>query len=189
MLAAGAGRRFAGPVPKQLVELEGEPLVRRAARRALASELSQVIVVVGHRAAEVRLAVEELAVEVVENPRWAEGQSTSVKAGLAAVARDAAGALFIPCDQPFLTTDLIDRLIAAHAVAGASSVVPVHHGRRGSPVLIDRSLFAELARIRGDAGGRQLLAGNRVVELGVESDRPLRDFDSREELAELLATS
>lgn len=187
VLAAGGSRRFAGPLPKQLVELDGEPLVRRAARTALASRLDEVIVVVGFRAPEVRRALAGLEVSVVENRDWSEGQSSSVRAGLAAVGGAAAGVLFIPCDQPFLTAELLDRLIVAHAEAAGASVVPAAAGRRGAPVLVDRSLFAELARIRGDEGARQLFAGRSVRELELDGDLPLRDFDSRQELAALLA--
>ncbi len=186
VLAAGASRRFSGTVPKQLVELDGEPLVRRAARRALESRLGSVIVVVGHRAAEVRRAVADQPVEVVENPNWQEGQSGSVRAGLAAIAEEAAAAVFIPCDQPFLTAELIDRLLDAHAASGAPIAVPAYRGRRGSPVLIARPLFPELARITGDAGGRQLFGRHRVVEVDLEEERPLLDFDTREGWSRLL---
>ncbi len=182
VLAAGASRRFGGPLPKQLVELDGEPLVRRTARTALASRLSEVIVVVGHRGAEVRRAVEDLTVQVVDNPDWEEGQSGSVKTGLAAVPAGASGAVFIPCDQPYLGADVIDLLLAEHAASGAPIVVPAHRGRRGSPVLIARDLFPELARIQGDAGGCQLFGAHPVAEVELDDRRSLLDFDTPEEL-------
>ncbi len=177
VLAAGASRRFGGPLPKQLVELDGEPLVRRAARTALAARLGEVIVVVGHRGAEVRRAVQELPVTVVDSPRWQQGQSRSVRAGLAAVAERAAAAVFIPCDQPHLTAELIDRLVAEHAASGQPIVVPAYRGRRGSPVLIARALFPELARLEGDAGGRQLFDRHPVHELELEDEAALIDLD------------
>ena len=187
VLAAGGSRRFAGPLPKQLVEINGEPAVRRTVRAALASRLERVVVVTGRRAAAVRRAVDDLPVAVVDNPLWREGQSVSVKAGLAAAPAGAAAVVFIPCDQPFLTAGLIDALLAAHAAGGGAIFVPAWRGRRGSPVLIDRSLFGELAAITGDAGARQLFDHHPVVELALDDEAPLLDFDSESELRALMA--
>lgn len=186
VLAAGGSSRFAGPVAKQLVEIGGEPAVRRAVRRALESRLERVVVVTGHVAEEVRRAVDGLAVERIHNPQWSEGQSGSVRAGLAAVAGEAVAVVFIPCDQPFLTCGLIDQLVARHAAGDAAIVVPTWRGRRGAPVLIDGSLFAELETIKGDAGARQLFARHAVVELETDDQAALLDFDSESRLGELL---
>lgn len=189
VLAAGGSRRFAGPVAKQLVEIGGEPAVRRAVRRALGSRLERLAVVTGHQAEGVRRAVEGLAVDIVPNPGWAEGQSGSVKAGLAAVAGGATAVVFIPCDQPFLTAELIDRLIGRHVEGGATIVVPAWRDRRGAPVLIDNSLFAEVSTITGDAGARQLFARHAVAEVALRDAAPLLDFDSPSELRGLLGRS
>ncbi len=173
LLAAGGSRRFAGPVAKQLVEIDGEPAVRRVARRALESRLERLVVVTGHQAEAVRAALGGLPVEVVSNPRWADGQSGSVKAGVAAAARDAAALIFLPCDQPFLTGELIDGLIARHEADGSAIVAPAWRGRRGMPVLIDASLFGELATITGDTGARQLFARFPVTEVEVVEEAAL----------------
>ena len=187
VLAAGGSRRFAGPTPKQLLELDGEPAVRRAARVALESRLERVVVVTGHAADGVGAALAGLAVETVHNPGWADGQSGSVKTGLRAVAVGAAAVVFLPCDQPFLTAEVIDGLIAGHAAGGAVIVAPACRGRRGAPVLIDRALFGELEQIAGDAGARQLFDRHPVTELEVDDPAPLEDFDSEEALRELLS--
>jgi molybdenum cofactor cytidylyltransferase len=189
LLAAGRSRRFGGPLPKQLARLDGEPLVRRAARTALAAVLGEVLVVTGHRAAEVEQALAGLAVTVVPNPAWAEGQSTSVRAGLARVAPAAGAAVFLPCDQPGLDASVLGRLVAAWRQTGAPAVVPAHRGRRGLPTLFDRSLFAELAGITGDTGGRQVLRRHpgAVVEVELGDGRPLLDVDTPEDLARFAA--
>ena len=109
-----------------------------------------------------------------------------MKAGLAAVAAGAAAVVFIACDQPFLTADLIDGLIVRHAEDGAAIVVPAWRGRRGAPVLVDRALFAELSTITGDAGARQLFGRHSVAEMAIDSEAPLLDFDSPTELRDLL---
>jgi len=188
ILAAGPSTRFGDRVPKQLSRFDGEALVRRAARTALASRLRQVLVVVGHEAATVGAVLAGLAVEVVDNPDYGEGQSTSVRAGLARVAPQAEAVLFLPVDQPLLSTGLIDRSISEFEIAGASVVVPTLEGRRRAPVLFSRALFARLAGIEGDEGGRQLLsqlAEEMITEIEVEDALELADVDSLEELRDL----
>ncbi len=187
VLAAGPSERFRSEIPKQVQLFEGEALVGRISRRALVCRLAEVLVVVGYRADLVREALQGLDVQVVENPVFAEGQSTSVKAGLAAIDPASAAAMFLPCDQPFVTTELIDQLIDAWAESGSGIVVPVHQGRRGSPVVIDRSLFGELAQISGDQGGRQLFARHEaeIVELPLPTAEPLLDIDTLEDLERL----
>jgi len=185
VLAAGASRRLPGDLPKQLLEWRGEPLVRRVARQARASRLAEVLVVIGHRGDAVRQALAGLDVGIVENPSYAEGQSTSVVAGLTALTASSRAAIFIPADMPNLEAPLFDRLIAAWEESDAPIVLPSHRGRRGAPVLFDRRLFAQLAAIRGDEGGRQLFPAHEaeIVEVEVESAEALRDVDSEEDLA------
>jgi molybdenum cofactor cytidylyltransferase len=125
----------------------------------------------------------------VRNADYASGQSSSVRAGLRAVDARAAGALFLPCDQPFLDAALIDRLIqvfCADRAGRETIVVPRHRQRRGAPVLFGRAHFDELSRLAGDEGGRQLLRrAPRVLEVELDSERPLLDIDTPEDLAQL----
>ena len=184
ILAAGPSTRFGSDLPKQVAEISGESLVHRVVRRALASRLSEVIVVVGHEAARVRAAIGEQSVSVIENRAFAEGQSTSVRAGLTRVDASAAAAMFIPVDQPALSEAVIDALIEAYLQTGGAIVVPSFRGERGAPVLIDRSLFAELAVLEGDAGGRQIFSRHedQIIDLPLTTADPLRDVDRLEDL-------
>ena len=187
LLAAGGSERFEGDLPKQLATFRGEPLVRRAARTALAADFAEVLVVTGHRAEEVGAALDGLDITLVRNPGWREGQSTSVRSGLARVARSSRAALFLACDQPLLTAQVLDHLVTAWCATCGPIVLPVHGRRRGAPVLFDRALFGELTRITGDTGGRQVIQGHPddVVEVPLESDAPLVDVDTLEELERL----
>lgn len=189
LLAAGSSERFEGDLPKQLATFRDEPLVHRAARTALAADLAEVLVVTGYRAEEVEAALDDLDVTLVRNPDWQEGQSTSVRAGLDRVARSSRAALFLPCDQPLLTSRVLDQILTAYRATCGPVVLPVHGRRRGAPVLFDRALFGELSRITGDSGGRQVLQRhpNDVVEMPLESEAPLVDVDTVEELDRLEA--
>ncbi len=199
VLAAGCSTRLAGEVPKQLLELDGEPLVRRVARTALASRLSEVVVVLGHRAEAVGAALAGLAVRRVVNPDFEAGQSTSVRSGLASLGSAVAAAMFLPADQPLLTATTIDRLVTAWEATGGPRrsrgkagpiVVPVHRSGWRSPVLFDRSLFGELRALRGDAGGRLLLPRHReaIVTVEVADGRELADVDTVDDLRRLMDT-
>ena len=183
VLAAGRSTRFDGEVSKQLLAWDGEPLVRRAARTALAAPLARVLVVVGHAEDAVRAALAGLDVEIVANPAHAEGQSTSVRAGLARLPKTTADAVFQPVDQPFLSADLLAEMIEAWRVSGRAIVRPRSGDRPGAPVLFARSLFPELAKLSGDEGGRQILARHReeILDLEVDDPRQLADIDTVED--------
>ena len=183
LLAAGASRRFGADLPKQLWPVAGEALVRRVARRALGSRLSEVIVVVGHQADRVTAALAGLPVRIVENAAHSSGQASSVRAGLEAVSGAASGSLFLPVDQPHLDSRLIDGLIELFEATGGPIVVPTFGGARGAPVLFARSLFPELERLEGDAGGRRLfpLHADEIIELPLADSAALKDVDTPED--------
>ncbi|MFQ5855539.1 MAG: NTP transferase domain-containing protein [Anaerolineae bacterium] len=182
LLAAGESTRMGEGQVKQLLPFGGEALVRRVARQALASSLSELIVVIGFVGDEVRRALAGLGVRIVDNPDYGEGQSTSVKAGLDAIDPEAGAAMFLPVDQPFLTSAVIDQLILAYQHMGGPIVLPAYAGRHGAPVLFDRSLFPELAQITGDEGGRQILwqYPDKIVIVPLDSQQPLLDIDTPE---------
>ncbi len=180
ILAAGRSERFGGGRPKLVLELGGEALVRRVARAALGSRLRQVIVVLGHAASEVGAALAGLDVIRIENADYARGQSTSVRAGLARVDAAARAAMFLPADQPLLSSRLIDRLIVAYCETERPIVRPIAGNWRGAPILWDQSLFDALAALEGDEGGRQLLPrhADSVLEVEIEDPLELADVDT-----------
>lgn len=187
LLAAGASSRFGGPRPKQLALFDGEPLVRRAARTALASRLRELIVVVGFAPAMVREALAGLPLRVVENPDYRDGQAGSLATGLAAIDPTAHAVLVLPCDQPLLTASDLDRMIVAYESSGPPIVLPRAPRRRGAPALFDRTLFGDLARLQGDAGGRSLFDrfADGIVDVELSDPRALQDVDTRDDLRRL----
>ena len=172
LLAAGRGTRF-GPAPKLLATLDGEPLVRHAARAALASRARPVIAVIGAHAERVRAALDGLGLRVVENPTYADGLSTSLRAGLAALPGEAEAAIVMLGDMPRVAGPHLDALIAAFAAADPRpcAVIPVTDGRRGNPVLIDHHRLRDaLAALEGDRGAAPILAGRAdVAEIAMDA--------------------
>jgi len=176
ILAAGASSRY-GSV-KQLLEWEGEPLVRRAAKTTLAAGLSPVVVVTGSAAVQVEEALQGLPIEVVFNPAWESGQASSVKVGLQALSENIGGAVFLLADQPFVTSTLIRKLVELHASTLAPVIVPLVEDHRSNPVLFDSSVFAEFSQLSGDTGGRALFSHHTPTYLPWLDSRLLFDIDT-----------
>ncbi len=189
ILAAGRSTRMGGP-NKLLAEIGGRPLVRIAAEQALASRARPVIVVTGHQRDKVEAALEGLDVQRVHNPSFAEGLSTSVKAGLAAVPDDVDGAIVCLGDMPQVSAPLIDKLIAVFdPERGALVVVPTIDGKRGNPVVWARRFFHELMALDGDIGARHLIARypEAVSEVPLTDIAALVDVDTPEALVRVRA--
>lgn len=161
ILAAGESKRLGQP--KQLLDWKGKPFVRQVAETALAARLDPVVVVTGAAAAEVSAALDGLPVRIVHNVGWAQGQSSSVKAGLAAVPPQAAAAIFMVVDQPQLPVRLLDALKEHYAEQRPPIIATLVDSKRTNPVLFDRSTFADFDSLEGDTGGRALFSKHQVT--------------------------
>ncbi len=168
---------------KQLLPIDGQPMVRRTTERVCAAGLAQVVVVVGAQAEAVEEALVDLPVDVVVNEAWAAGMSTSLRAGLDALGAEIEAVLIVLADQPALTPGLLQTIADGHRRSGAPIVAPVYQGRRGNPVLFDRVLFSELRAVEGDRGGRQVLARHEdeIEWLAVQDPAVVLDVDTRQD--------
>jgi molybdenum cofactor cytidylyltransferase len=181
LLAAGRGTRFQGG-NKLLAEVDGDPVVRRAAETLTGTPLEGVVAVLGHEAEAVKAALEGLDLAARYNEDYAEGQSTSVAAGVAAAReRGWDAAVFALGDMPFVDADTVETLLGAYAQGTGTVLAPAYEGTRGNPVLFDRRHFDALVEVTGDRGGRDILeeAGTLVP---VENPGIWRDIDRREDL-------
>jgi molybdenum cofactor cytidylyltransferase len=188
VLAAGQSRRM-GEVNKLLIEIDGKPMVRHVAETVLASRAGPVVAVLGHERDRVRGAFSGLKIRAVYNPDYAEGISTSLRRGLAALPDDIDGVLVCLGDMPLLGAAEIGRLIDAfNPVEGRAIVVPTRRGKRGNPVLWGKRFFPEMQEIAGDVGARHLIGAypEAVVEVEMTGDGTLLDIDTPEALAEFL---
>ncbi|HEM45676.1 MAG TPA: 4-diphosphocytidyl-2C-methyl-D-erythritol kinase, partial [Alphaproteobacteria bacterium] len=180
VLAAGQSRRM-GPQNKMLATVDGEPMIARVVDNVLASQARPVVVVTGYESARVREALAGRPVELVDNPRFAEGLSFSLRCGLRALPPDIEGALICLGDMPRVTPDQLDRLIAAfNPVEGRAICVPTVQGKRGNPVLFARRFFEAMETVSGDVGARHLIgeAPDLVCEVEMADRGVLLDIDT-----------
>lgn len=189
ILAAGTASRFGEP--KQLLDWEGIPLVRKAAKTAINAGLAPVIVVLGAYQQKVRMALKGLPVIPVYNPDWENGMSTSLKTGLDAITPDVAAVIFLLADQPMVTVPLIRALVDTHAATLSPLVAPQVEGKRANPCLFDRVTFHDLLNLHGDVGGRSLFSQPErfpVAWVPWEDRGLLIDIDTPDEYQHLLRT-
>lgn len=176
VLAAGGSARM-GDAAKQLLPWQsGGTLAGHAVDIALhAATIDEVVVVTGHRADELQAALGERPVRCVFNPDWQSGQSSSVAAGVQALAPDVSAAVFLLADQPSVQATTIDRLVERHRQTLAPVVAPIYQGgQRGNPVLFDRGTFPGLLALQGDTGGRPLIQryGSQVELVAIDAPPP-----------------
>ncbi|MEM7775718.1 MAG: nucleotidyltransferase family protein [Pseudomonadota bacterium] len=180
LLAAGLSRRF-GQDNKLLVDVGGEPMVRRVARQLRTLTHCQLIVVTGHEAEQVTDALGHLPDKVVHNPDYALGLSHSIAAAVSAV-EPGRGALIAQGDMPDLSHEVLSALAAAFFESGCSAIVfPVTaDGRQATPVIWPADLLPELAQLTGDGGAKAVIQRHlaRCRPLVVNDALALRDIDT-----------
>jgi molybdenum cofactor cytidylyltransferase len=185
VLAAGLSSRMGSN--KLLAEVNGTPLVRKTLDAALASDLEPVIVVTGHEAKRMHIALDGTDAIFVHNPQYTEGLSSSLRIGIASVPEDADGALILLGDMPEIPTHLIEQMLTTFSPAdGRAICVATAGGKRGNPVLWGRQFFAEIEQVNGDTGAKHLIGAHDSFVCEVEADDVVfNDVDTPEALAVL----
>lgn len=182
VLAAGAATRMGRP--KQLIELDGQPLVVRAAQACLASRAWPVVVVVGAQAPLIRPTLARLPVLVVDNPTWEKGMNTSIRCGLETLqqfSRTLTGALIAVCDQPHLNADAIAQLEGAST--GPDKIAAAQYaGTLGVPALFGRAFFDDLLRLADGEGAKKILQTHRPAVTPVDLPALATDLDTPADL-------
>ena len=179
VLAAGASTRMG--TAKQLLQIDGRPLVQHVLDNVQRSGVGEIILVLGHSAAAIQRELKLEGAKVVVNENFLQGMGTSLKSGLARVDSQVQAALIILADQPFVRPETLDQLIAAHERTRAQIVIPTYRGFRGNPVLLDRSVFPEVMGLSGDIGCRAIFGEHQdgIVKLEVGDVGILLDIDQK----------
>jgi molybdenum cofactor cytidylyltransferase len=183
LLAAGESRRMG--YPKPLLKIDGETFVAHLAA-AMLTVVARLIVVVGAHADRVRPAIPaDPRIEVVDNPDWARGQLTSIKAGLRALPSESTAAMVHLTDHPMVKSITFAAVAEAYQRSRKPIAIARHNGHRGHPVLFDRAVFEEVLAAPEDQGARVVVNADasRVVYVDTDDAGILLDLDTPEELA------
>lgn len=175
--------------PKQLLRIDGETILERTLRNVRASDVSEIILVLGHEADEVQKTIAMQGLKVVINPNYQQGMGTSLRSGLAAVSADATAALIVLADQPWISSETFNRLIKTRQEHRPQIIIPMYRGFRGNPVLLDRSVFDDVQALQGDVGCRGIFGDHTedIFKLSVDDLGILLDIDSQDDLESLNA--
>jgi molybdenum cofactor cytidylyltransferase len=183
LLAAGESRRMGRP--KQLLPINGEPMVRHMAKIVLHAPVSPVVVVLGAQAGEIAPHLADLGVHVVINTGWAEGLGSSLRMGATALReldRGLAGMIVALADQPGLTAGHLEALIASHRQTSCPLVATQCGGQLMPPLLLAATEFTRLEQVKGDQGLRAVLQSADAGIARVTNER-LFDLDTPEDFA------
>jgi molybdenum cofactor cytidylyltransferase len=186
IVAAGASSRLGQP--KQLILVDGEPLLQRAVRCAREAGATPVFVVLGAHRDAIQNAIDFRFATVLLNGDWEEGLASSIRVGVktAETGTEAAGVLLMTCDQPRVTAEHLRKMIEEFdARAGTVLIASIYAGVRGTPAIFPRAVFADLLALRGDKGARALLAKTSLPVVEILLDGGEVDIDRPEDLAEL----
>ncbi|HJS53979.1 MAG TPA: nucleotidyltransferase family protein [Chitinophagaceae bacterium] len=182
VLAAGASVRLGKP--KQLLEYEGKNLLQHVLDAAVNSDGEPVIVVLGANADLVAAEIDKSKVHVIKNSEWEQGMASSLRMGLKTLQKispSVEGVIFMVCDQPHVSPELINELITAHIGSG-KPIVTCNYGEAiGPPAFFHKSLFADLMKLKGDAGARKVIQLHSDEVATVLFTKGKIDIDTKED--------
>jgi len=171
---------------KLLLPFEGETVLRRSVRRALAAALSPVVVVLGYEADRAIGELRGLACQPVLNPDHARGMNGSIRTGVAAVPAGASAVVVLLADMPLVTSRMIAEVVERHRGDGAALVVSTYGDVVAPPMLYHRSLFPELGALDGDGCGKRVYKRHREAAIAVPQPADaLADLDQPGDYARL----
>ena len=186
ILAAGESRRM-GKQNKLLLPVGGESLLFKLVKSVCASDVGQVLVVIGYEADKIRLELKDLPLSFVYNPNFSEGMTTSIKSGVKEVSPDCDGLLICLADMPFIKTSDINKLIRAYVLNRIKEkrliVVPVFKGQQGNPVLFSSEFRNDILEHKKGSGCRGVIMNypESVKEIEMDNDNMLLDVDTLED--------
>lgn len=178
VLAAGQAKRM-GKL-KQLMPLGESTILERTLDNLLGSKATEVIVVLGHQAEEIRKRISGRPIKVVVNPNYPKGMGTSIAAGLKFVDSRAQAVMLVLGDQPYIDSPTIDRLIDAFNRSQKGIAIPTYRGKRGHPLIFARKYEKPLSNLSGDIGGREIISEHPedVLEVPADCEGIVLDIDT-----------
>lgn len=186
ILAAGGSKRFG--TPKQLLLVNNKRMLQHVLDLVHGIRFTQVVLVLGAYKEEIEDQLQLYEdFEVVFNPDWEKGQSTSVRKGVEALEKNCDAIIFFLADQPFTSQRLVRAEISAFGDHSPEILVPVFDAVRGNPVIFSKARFEELKSLKGDQGGRALFNKHKIFELSWAEKEENKDIDTLAEYGAIMS--
>lgn len=181
-MAAGSSSRLGRP--KQLLPYNGKSLLEHAVDTANDTNANPVIVVLGANAAQLEKEIDEKKVHIAENKEWKEGMASSIRSGINTLLHIAPAVDFVilmVCDQPFVSSSLLNDLISTQKKTGKQIVACQYENSFGPPALFYKTILPELMQLKGDAGAKKILAQHSKDATTVLFTKGNIDIDTEED--------
>ena len=188
ILAAGASRRMGQP--KQLLLYKEQTLLGYVTQCAISSECNPVIVILGANAEKIEPKIAQLPIKIVQNNNWNEGIASSIRCGISYIQNqylNLDGVVFLTCDQPFISTELIEQLIDAHYSTNKPIIASQYGEILGIPALFSRSFFSALMQLQGDRGAKKIINQYPDLVYVINFPQGQIDLDTLENYQQLIS--
>jgi molybdenum cofactor cytidylyltransferase len=179
IVAAGSSSRLGRA--KQLLPFNGKSLLEHTVETALQTNKGPVLCVLGANAEPIRNVLSRLPVTLLINESWEEGMGASIRCGVKGLLKlfpDIKGAILLVSDQPFISSSLLNQLIATHESSGKQIVASHYNNTVGVPVLFSNEIFPELLVLEGQQGGKKILFSNNDRLTSVDFQKGNIDIDT-----------
>ena len=181
--------------PKQLLPYRGQTLLSHVIQCALASSCSSVIVILGANADKIEPSIKRFPVKIIRNPDWSQGVSSSIRCGVEYIREQSFnslnmnGMIFLVCDQPLISTKIIEQLIAYYNKQKQSIIACCYDKTIGTPVLFDNSFCSELLQLQGDQGAKKIIQKYREQVTAIRFPNGEIDLDTFAEYQQFFSES
>lgn len=187
VLAAGMSSRLG--TPKQLIEYNGKSLLLHTLNVALEANVRPVVVVIGAHSESIKKEIGSMELNKIENEQWEEGIASSIRRGIASVQEidvQVDGIIFMVCDQPYVSTSLLNGLLSAQRETGMPIVASSYEKNLGTPALFHKMFFTELMGLTGDSGAKKLMKLHNNLVTTVLFPKGNVDIDTKADYEALL---
>lgn len=187
LLAAGSSSRMGNP--KMLLSFNGKTFLQHAIDEIKGSGAHNLVVVTGCYHQQLTPILLPQQIDFIENKNWDEGMGTSIQAGVARILQQyphSENIIIAVCDQPYISSSLFDRLIAANTETGKSIIASVYNGTAGTPVLFDKKHFNQLLQLEGPQGAKKLVQQCAGDAFYIDFPGGATDIDTPEDYKALL---
>ena len=188
ILAAGKASRMGKP--KQLLTYQGSSLISHAVKIALNSICKSVVVVLGAYAEQIKPEINKLPVQIIENPDWETGMSSSIRAGISAINQNnhnLDAVIIALADQPLISEAVFNQLIEKYQDTNNKIIAAAYDDIVGVPALFNQTLFSELMDIEGDRGAKSLMGKYQDEVLTIPIPEAAIDIDTQDDYEKLLS--